>query len=110
MSGVFAGKYSKVYLAKREKHLGYRYDYEHEVLERVTKRDSYIGAGGSPINLRFMDWVVLCSVCLRQDDWEANPLYWVGFFSGEVKEEVDRGSMWDVLGVKKPNFGLKLVC
>ena len=112
MSGVFAEKYSKVYPSSGEKHFGYRYDYEHEVLERVTRRDSYTGAGGSPVSLMFMDWVVLHSVNLCQDDWETNPQYWVGYFSGEVKEEVDfdRGSVWDVLGVKKPSFGLKLVC
>ena len=107
---MFAEKYSEVYPSSGEKHSGYRYDYEHGVLERVTRRDSYTGVGGILVDLLFMDWVVTDMAYLRQDDWEANPQYWVGCFSGEVKEEVDRGSMWDVLGVKKPHFGLKLVC
>ena len=100
-------KYSKVYLSKRNPHYGYRYDYEHEVLEFVSKSDRYFNGEGKPVDVLFIDWVVVNSVALARDEWEVAPQYWVDFYSGEVKEKADlkQGNLWDMLRIKKPNFG-----
>ena len=98
------GKYGNLYPSARE-NLWYRYDYEHGVLECVTKCDCYTDSGGSLINLLFMNWVVVFSVKLSQADWELSPLYWVGYYSGEIKEEdrtfeFKRGNRWNIPKLK----------
>ena len=105
------GKYSRVYPSKRHQHYGYRYDYEHGVLEFVTRSDSYFSASGSLVNLLFMDWVVVSSVALAQEEWEVAPQYWVDFYSGDVKERDDlkHGNLWNLFRINKPNFNLRAV-
>ena len=85
-----------------EGHAGYRYDYAYGVLERVSKRDSYLGR-----ELRFMDWVVVGSVALAREDWETAPQYWVDFHSGKIKENTDlkHGDLWNIFRINKPRLG-----
>ena len=111
MSVMLMRKYSEVYPSRRNPHHGYRYDYEHNVLERVTKCDSYISASGSLINLLFMDWVVVDSVALTREEWDVAPQYWVDFYTGDIKEgnNIERGNLWNIFRIKKPDFGLKAV-
>ena len=75
------GRYSEVYPAGGENQSGYRYNYTHNVLEYVSKVDSFHDGSGKLITLFFMDWVVLGAVGLCQREWSANPQYWVDHYS-----------------------------
>ena len=111
MRAMQAGKYSEVYPSKRKKHFGYRYDYEHEVLEFVSKADRYVNGEGKTIDVSFVNWVVLNSVALAQKEWDVAPQYWVDYYSGEAGEKADlkHGNLWNMLRINKPNFGLRVV-
>ena len=83
-------KYSKVYLMKGEKHFGYRYNYEHCVLEYVSKWDCYYDKEAKKlVDMLFMDWVVINSVGLSKEDWHENPQYWVDFYANEISVEAN---------------------
>ena len=104
-------KYSRIYPSKRNPHCGYRYDYEHNVLEFVSKLDRYFNGDGERIEVLFMNWVVVSSAALAQEEWDVAPQYWVDFYSGDVKERDDlkHGNLWNLFRINKPNFGLKAV-
>ena len=108
---MFAGKYSRVYPSHRNPHFGYRYDYEHEVLEYVSNLDHYFDREGKRIDVSFMGWVVINAVALSQEEWDVAPQYWIDFYSGDIVEKTDlkHGNLWKRLGVKKPNFGYRAV-
>ena len=104
-------KYSRIYPSKRNPHYGYRYDYIHEMLEFVSKLDHYVNGKGKKINVLFVNWVVISSIPLAFEEWEVAPQYWVDFYSGGVKEKTDLkyGNLWNMFGIKKPDFGLRAV-
>ena len=94
-------KYSKIYPSKREKRYKYRYDYENNMLEYITRQDCYINDSGNLINLCFINWLVVRSIRLCLDDWELSPEYWVDYYSGEINEdfyvfEYKRGKRWGI--------------
>ena len=72
-------RYSEVYPAGGGERSGCRYNYEHGVLERVSKADSF---NGKPAALHFIDWVVIDSVALSRWEWNADPRYWADLCSG----------------------------
>ena len=83
---VDMGRYSKVYPASGKNQSGYRYNYAHNVLEYVSKHDSFRNGNGEPVSLLFMDWVVMSTVGLCQREWSINPQYWVDHYSNGARE------------------------
>ena len=104
-------KYSGVYPSRKGPNFGYRYDYEHGVLEFVSKLDRYLNGEGKRVDVLFMNWVVVGSVALAQEEWDVAPQYWVDYYSGDVKEKTDlkQGNLWNLFRINKPNFGLRAV-
>ena len=82
-------KYSKVFVNKDEKLFGYRYNYERNVLEAVSKWDCYIDRVTKKlVDVELDDWVAYDSMGLNVNEWKDNNEYWVDTYANERKMEV----------------------
>ena len=101
-------RYSEVYPAGGGNQSGYRYNYAHNVLEHVSKADSFHDGSGKPVTLFFMDWVVLGAVGLCQREWSANPQFWVDRYSNCARENAGQAKSFPRRNARN-HLGMRLV-
>jgi hypothetical protein len=79
-------KYSKIYTesGSTEKLFGYRYNYEDNILEYVSKAD--YDDDGNEIELP--DWEVAEEYGLSLENWKEDPQHWVDKMANWMCEEV----------------------
>lgn len=81
-------KYSKIYYRGKDKFFGYRYNYENNTLEWVSKWDMvWDDEKKEYIDVTLPEWQVTTSIGLSLDNWKDDPDYWVDRFADEISEE-----------------------
>jgi hypothetical protein len=81
-------KYSKIYYRSKDKLFGFRYNYENNMLEWVSKWDMVWNKETKEYDdVTLPDWKVTDAVGLSLDNWKDDPDYWVDYYQEQISEE-----------------------
>lgn len=81
-------KYSKVYYRGKEKLFGFRYNFENNTLEWVSKWDMVWNKETKEYDdVTLPDWKVTDAVGLSLDNWKDSPDYWVDYYQEQISEK-----------------------
>lgn len=79
-------KYSKIY-SRGNKLFGFRYNYEDNMLEWISKWDLFYNKQTKEYEgITLPNWKVIDALGVDLDDWEDNPDYWVNYYQEKINE------------------------